>query len=135
MNIICKDCQASTKHIARGRCLLCYRKFHYIEIRDEKSREKYRAKATEYRKNFREKAKEFRKVINKLKLDLGCIDCGYNLHPEALDFDHIKGDKKGSISHMIRHFSPEIVYQEIDKCVVRCANCHRIKTSLERDKN
>lgn len=68
------------------------------------------------------------KEINKIKLNRGCFDCGYNKHSIALDFDHI-GDKKLAISAMVsRGWALESILQEINKCEVRCANCHRIKT-------
>ena len=60
------------------------------------------------------------------KTDVGCVDCGYNAHPAALDFDHRDGsEKKGNVSRMV---SLDRVKAEIAKCDVRCANCHRIKT-------
>jgi len=60
-----------------------------------------------------------------------CIDCPEN-DPVALEFDHI-GDKQYTISEMVvRGFGWEKVEQEIQKCVVRCANCHRKKTARER---
>jgi hypothetical protein len=60
------------------------------------------------------------------KLRRGCIDCGYNKHPAALDFDHIVGEKKFALSKVSR--SLEALKDEIAKCVVRCSNCHRIRT-------
>jgi hypothetical protein len=64
--------------------------------------------------------------INAYKLDHGCIDCGYRRHPAALDFDHTDG-KTANISSLK---SIEAVQREIDRhsCVVRCSNCHRIKS-------
>lgn len=64
------------------------------------------------------------------KLRRGCIDCGYNEHPAALDFDHIEGEKRFAVSKVSR--SLEALKAEIAKCVVRCANCHRIRTSEAR---
>ena len=31
---------------------------------------------------------------HRVKLMFGCIDCGYNDHPKALTFDHVRGTKK-----------------------------------------
>jgi hypothetical protein len=33
-------------------------------------------------------------VIQAIKLEQGCADCGYNTHAEALDFDHLDGHTK-----------------------------------------
>lgn len=55
-----------------------------------------------------------------------CIDCGFT-DPRALDFDHVIGQKTMSVSRMKKH-SMKRILQEVEKCVVRCANCHRIVT-------
>ena len=57
-----------------------------------------------------------------------CVDCGED-NPVVLEFDHIE-EKKLSISQM-QNYKWESVLEEINKCLVRCANCHRIKTSKE----
>lgn len=74
-----------------------------------------------------------KELIDSIKISKGCIDCGYKDHPAALHFDHIeRNDKNFKISgnHMRRL---EIILTEIDKCVVRCANCHAIKTFNNED--
>jgi hypothetical protein len=64
--------------------------------------------------------------INAYKVDQGCVDCGYRANPVALDIDHMNG-KTANIANLK---SIEAVKAEIDRhgCVVRCANCHRIKS-------
>jgi hypothetical protein len=58
-----------------------------------------------------------------------CVDCGED-RIGALEFDHVRGNKLDTICNMVRHAnSLERIQQEIAKCDVRCANCHRIKTS------
>ena len=66
------------------------------------------------------------------KLDLGCVDCHYNTHAEALDFDHI-WDKEFNVSDMVRlGYSWANILVEIEKCEVVCANCHRVRTAQRR---
>ena len=60
------------------------------------------------------------------KLAAGCIDCGYAAHAVALDFDHL-GEKAFTIANHV-HRAPADLVAELTKCVVRCANCHRVKT-------
>lgn len=61
-----------------------------------------------------------------------CVDCGED-DPVVLEFDHVRGDKAGSISLMIHNgVSLETLIIEINKCQVRCANCHRRKTARDR---
>ena len=58
-----------------------------------------------------------------------CLDCGEN-DPIVLEFDHREpSDKFKPISRLLSgHYSWESVLKEIQKCEVRCANCHRRKT-------
>jgi hypothetical protein len=69
----------------------------------------------------------------RIKLELGCVDCGYRLHSEVLQFDHLPGTEKlGEISQMHTSATWERIEAEIMKCVVRCANCHIVKTAERR---
>ena len=58
----------------------------------------------------------------------GCVDCGYNKHPSALDWDHLPGSEK-LFSIGQEKFRPIAQLEaEIAKCELVCANCHRIRT-------
>jgi hypothetical protein len=59
-----------------------------------------------------------------------CIDCGYSTHLAALDFDHIEPSKKlYNISRLITQLDYLDLLEEVKKCVLRCANCHRVRTN------
>ncbi len=59
-----------------------------------------------------------------------CIDCGES-NPIVLEFDH-KSNKKYRVSVLIGGGkSLDLLKNEIKKCEVRCANCHRIKTAYQ----
>jgi len=75
-------------------------------------------------------ALKFREWLNSFKLEKGCCDCGYKEHPAALDLDHL-GAKSRIVSHTGTITS---AYAEIQdgRCVVRCRNCHQIKTWHEK---
>ena len=60
----------------------------------------------------------------------GCVDCGEK-DPVVLDFDHVRGEKVDIISHMYAAALPRLL-NEISKCDVRCANCHRRITARRR---
>lgn len=63
--------------------------------------------------------------------DKTCVDCGEN-DPIVLDFDHTH-NKTCNVSFLIAgRWSWENILKEIEKCVIRCANCHRRKTAKER---
>lgn len=61
-----------------------------------------------------------------------CTDCPES-DPIVLEFDHVRGVKHRNVADMINAgFSLKSIQKEIDKCEVRCANCHRRKTFKER---
>ena len=56
------------------------------------------------------------------------VDCGFE-DIRILEFDHIRGSKKKSISRLLSIDAPwKAIQAEIEKWI-RCANCHRIKTN------
>lgn len=58
-----------------------------------------------------------------------CIDCGEK-DIRLLEFDHISGQKSEGIANLLSWgFNWPTLEAEIAKCEVRCANCHRIKTT------
>ena len=61
-----------------------------------------------------------------------CVDCGER-DPIVLEFDHRDPKNKFKvIAKMLSgHYSWESVRKEIEKCEVRCANCHRRKTYIQ----
>lgn len=66
-----------------------------------------------------------REWLSNIKDDLECLRCGESFN-EALDFHHKDdSDKFDGITHMINRYSKEKTRNEIEKCVVLCANCHR----------
>jgi len=61
----------------------------------------------------------------------GCVDCG-EADPVVLEFDHrdptTKTEGVGRLVHTSR---VAVVRTEIEKCDVRCGNCHRIRTATQ----
>lgn len=67
--------------------------------------------------------------LDKIKTDAGCADCGYNAYGVALDFDHLpEFEKSFNVSKLVRYGSIDRILDEIAKCEVVCANCHRVRT-------
>jgi predicted HNH restriction endonuclease len=54
----------------------------------------------------------------------GCLYCAEK-DPCCLDFHHQSNDKKYSISNKLADKTWTALLEEIKKCIVVCANCHR----------
>jgi hypothetical protein len=58
-----------------------------------------------------------------------CVDCG-EADPVVLEFDHVRGQKKNVMSSLVAEgYSIRAIKDEIAKCDVVCANCHRRRTA------
>ena len=74
-----------------------------------------------------------RKFVNDEKLRRGsCLHCGLQVTLEnavAFDFDHIdRATKRKKVSLLCASASFDAINDELSKCVLLCAICHRIKT-------
>lgn len=56
-----------------------------------------------------------------------CVDCGES-EVGVLEFDHVAG-KAIEVSRLVRNASLDRLIDEIQKCQVRCANCHMRRTA------
>ena len=101
----------------------------------EGARARYHANIEESRRTSREKVDKVRQaripIINAIKVESGCVDCGYRDHPGALQFDHRDPATKsfGIAKGLTRSWSA--ILSEIAKCDVRCANCHAVRSIRE----
>jgi len=57
-------------------------------------------------------------------LDHPWVDCGES-DPAVLELDHQRDKSSGVAELLHTHVRWEVVAAEIEKCEVRCANCHR----------
>lgn len=136
----CSSCLAH-KHISEffvknsdtgrlhAQCKSCYKEYR---------KNYYAAHYTKYREAYLERAKLSRKkarlfyqetISNYLKLK-ECESCGIK-DPRVLEFDHIDPEEKlFSISQGLRlGYKISDVLEELKKCRILCANCHRIRTA------
>jgi hypothetical protein len=71
------------------------------------------------------KKKQNRKEWEEFKNTLACTKCGES-HPATLDFHHVVRDPNNHKVHrLIANGCITKAKEEIKKCVVLCANCHR----------
>lgn len=55
------------------------------------------------------------------------MDCGGVFHHSAFDFHHIDPTTKEKDPGLMMTHSDEVLFKELDKCILLCANCHRIR--------
>lgn len=111
MNKVCKRCglEKPIQDFAKnGKSTRVY----YKSCEAQRARENY------------EKSQEY---VRSLKTK--CSKCGYDKNPAALEFHHPNGDKDKVIAKLAsKSFSQPIkskIDNEVKKCVILCANCHR----------
>ena len=61
-----------------------------------------------------------------------CADCGILYPYYVMDFDHRDGATKSFSLHSVHRVTKRAIMQEIAKCDVVCANCHRERTHQRR---
>lgn len=129
-------------HMAKN-CELCetevsvysrFCKYHAAERRKQQDRNRKRQERVNGRdtgvKTSQDRQREIkRRWVCEYLIEHPCVDCG---EPDilVLEFDH-RGDitKHANVSTMINStYSLARVQEEVAKCDVRCANCHKRKT-------
>lgn len=103
-----------------ARCKACHNaavRGHYSE-----NKEKYAEKNKRDLPKYRERNREY--ILNYLRAH-PCVDCGES-DIEVLQFDHNPPLQGGKRARVLSHNGSSLkrVQEEIDKCEVRCANCH-----------
>lgn len=72
-----------------------------------------------------------RALVSQLK-DKPCADCGKKYIAEAMEFDYI--DQKSKKFRLVMcNRSIENIVAEAEKCVIVCANCHRIRNQTRKN--
>lgn len=109
----CKFCEKDFELAQTGsgghNRIFCYECLPIISDRAERNRARYNLLV---------------RYSHKLKLNRGCDRCGYNKCAAALEWHHPNQDKDGDPSSLLRS-SLNKYLEEIKKCELLCANCHR----------
>ena len=96
----------------------------YRQQNKERVREKDRNKLNAKRKENKERAVNY--------LGGECERCGLiSPYFSVYDFHHRNPDEKEADPGSLLHRSWEVIFKEINKCMLLCANCHRIVHELE----
>jgi len=72
------------------------------------------------------------KVYAILYLGGRCVECGEIYHPSQYDVHHVDG-RDEETPRDIMQLSRERLVDELDKCELLCANCHRLEHTEESD--
>lgn len=107
----------------QARCRACCRRW-------------YEAHRTAHIRNVYHRNSQFRKklyeMLGEYLITHPCVDCGER-DIRCLEFDH--RDPTLKVTEVTRLIANSrnwaVVMQEIDKCDVRCANCHRRRTAAQ----
>lgn len=151
---VCKSCRAiklTTEFHLQGRG---ERDSHCAECRRRREREEHRqtlsperragleqrdAESPEQRENRLQRSRavswrarrEKKRSIMLAHKRRPCSDCGGIFHPDAMEFDHREG-KVGEVSSLVMKCGTQKILDEIAKCDLVCANCHRVRTANRR---
>jgi hypothetical protein len=133
----CPGCK-KRKAITEFNWKLKARGIRQVRCRDctkEQSKDHYRRNREYYLKKARQRneqvIQEQRQRILEYLATHPCVDCG-EADVVFLEFDHVRGKKRGDIAHMLGDHAWSTIEAEIEKCEVRCAKCHRRKTAHTR---
>ena len=117
----CVRCQKDRPLIDWGKdaywCKPCHREYDNDRYKNSPER----------RLRVRQSAAQTAKIVSErvwaYLLAHPCVDCEED-DPIVLQFDHVRGKKKESVSILAASHSWKMVAAEIEKCEIRCANCH-----------
>jgi hypothetical protein len=81
------------------------------------------------RKHHQSYRHEKRDRVRVIKETNPCSDCRGKFHFSAMDFDHVTGEKLGDVGTLVsKNANWDKIQEEIAKCELVCANCHRIRS-------
>lgn len=107
-------------------CCLCSREKHNKYYHNPTNKD-YKTKVLE---NKRARTISNRKRVFTYLSENPCVDCGED-DPVVLDFDHKDGSLKTNHVSAMVNYGWKTIKKEMDKCDVRCSNCHRRRTAVQ----
>lgn len=135
MRKLCSDCKQKKplnlfyrnkkkSHGRQSKCKQC-QKIYHNKVWYPRNRAKVKSRSV--LKKRRRRNKHWTIIIKKY-FSKGCVDCGIK-NVRVLEFDHVRGKKISGVGTMIQdNYGWSTIKKEIDKCEVRCRNCHRLRT-------
>lgn len=132
---ICREAQAAKRQTPEGRAKTQswnrrrWANPTYREASLAASKERRKTKGPE---DLRRARARLQAIVEEWKAS-GCVDCGY-ADTRAIDPDHLDGAlKAGHVSRLVQLcVSAARIREELAKCVLCCARCHRLITQVQR---
>jgi hypothetical protein len=108
-NSYCKDCQS------------LYGKKHYAA-----NSKKYMARAKNWNREYQRK----KKMVLWILKSGACVDCNRKFSPWCMDYDHLGNEEKTmNVGTLVAlRIGIKRMFDEIEKCELTCARCHRKRT-------
>ena len=95
----------------------------------DKLKAHYKNQPERYKEKNKRRKRSRQEFIIAYLLGHPCIDCGES-DIVVLEFDHVRGSKRKELATLVLDgVSLETLKEEIAKCDVVCANCHRRRTA------
>lgn len=92
--------------------------------RPEAKEQRYQA----LREVTHQRKREYMKLLGN-----ACADCGFTGHSASFDFHHRDASKKEFQIASRLLCDPKAVRRELKKCILLCANCHRVRHAKYQD--
>lgn len=116
---LCAKCKEKEKRSSGCYCKSCH---------NEYQKAYYKKHPRSINKSSQKQKQKIRELIIRAK-DVPCCDCGIKYPYYVMDFDHVRGKKKFNLSVAASKYRSLLtVLNEINKCDIVCANCHRERT-------
>ena len=90
--------------------------------------ERHKLNQSDHNQYKKEKRSEIKAWLKELKEQIPCADCKESYPCYVMEFDHVRGEKWATITHLVQQGYAKIaIEKEIQKCDLVCANCHRLR--------
>jgi hypothetical protein len=116
----CRWCRDASKR-ARAEELKEYRKNYNAKNRSRKRERDHKRRV------------ESKAYVDGIKATTPCTDCGKKFPPVCMDFDHVRGVKSKGVASLVgSSYKLDLIKEEIAKCEIVCACCHRLRTEARK---
>ncbi len=104
----------------------------YKDPNDERAKASRRKHYSKNKKSYYQrneiKRHQLREYLREIK-NKPCLDCGIQYPFYVMEFDHRDPNAKlRGVTKLVNNCNMKKLTEEIEKCDVVCANCHRIRT-------